>query len=173
MIAHMKRGASPKAIRHIAENLRGQDKAELFALKWDTDPETIVRHVEPHLTGLTWTWYWGQTPAAVIGMVPNWPGVWTAWAFGTGDWRRVVLGMTKHARRIILPTLADQGAHRVQAFSHAEHHSSQEWMRRCFGFREEATLSGFGRNGEDFRIMVLGLNELETYRGCASISVQA
>lgn len=93
------------------------------------------------------------TPIAVLAAGELWPGVWQLGLFATPRWPEVGRAVTRLARRWLAPRLRALGAHRAQAFSIAGHEEAQRWMLRL-GARCEATLSGWGRGGEDFKVFV-------------------
>lgn len=149
------------ALLHIASNLRDADRQEIGPLLWEFTPEALAERAMSATNSLTRVWAYRGAPVAILGAVPLWPNVWSAWAFGTDEWPRVVLRMTRYARRFMLPAIYGSGAVRVQAISLAARADSEGWMRRCFGARVESTLHAYGAGGEDYRMLVLGRAELE------------
>jgi hypothetical protein len=93
------------------------------------------------------------TPIAVLAAGELWPGVWQLGLFATPRWPEVGGAVTRFARRWLEPRLRALGAHRAQAFSLADHDDAHRWMLRL-GARCEATLAGWGRGGEDFKVFV-------------------
>lgn len=140
------------ALRHIFSNLRDCDQRELDACRYSSEPDDLADEYM-RFQEFQWIAHVGNTPAAVVGARPMWPGVWLGYSFGTDDWPLVVLSLTKHIKRFIIPAIGNFGAHRLQALSHGDHHSAHEWMRRL-GFEKEAVLQEFGTGKEDFLVMV-------------------
>jgi len=137
-----------EAVRVVARNLRASDREEIFACFWQDDPEELVRRVFycPHAA---WVAMLDDRPVAAVGVTPLIPGVWSAWAFGTDDFRQVGLLRTRHVKRFIIPMLLNDGAHRCEAQSIDGHHEAHRWLEG-FGLVREATHPGRGRNGETF-----------------------
>ena len=136
-------------LRHVVLNLRERDRAEIFALRWDDDPEGFLREALPQCGAMTWIWERDGVPVSIQGALPVRPGVWTAFAFGTGGWPGVVLDMTRHSRRFIMPALLRAGFRRCECRALASHVDSRKWIL-SLGAYEEATLERYGRRGETF-----------------------
>lgn len=132
----------------VAENLRESDRAELFATIFGDDPKTLATRAVAS-GGFRWGAYLDGEPVALIGAMPLWPRVWQAWAYGTDDWPKVALTLTRHVRNFMLPALLRSGAHRVQAASLGTHTSAHAWLKKL-GARPECRLANYGKNGEDF-----------------------
>lgn len=136
------------ACHRVACNLRDRDRKELFATSWRNDPAELAR--DATMTGaFRWAAYLDGTPVALIGAMPRWPGVWSAWAYGTDDWHHVVGALSRHVRRFMLPALFNAGAHRVDAFALAEHEDARKWLS-FLGAEQQNTLDKWGKNGETF-----------------------
>jgi hypothetical protein len=93
------------------------------------------------------------TPVAVLAAGELWPGVWQLGLFATPRWPEVGRAVTRFARPWLEERLRALGVHRAQAFSLADHDEAHRWMLRL-GARCEATLAGWGRGGEDFKVFV-------------------
>jgi hypothetical protein len=132
----------------VAQNMRASDREEIYATQWTATPEELANNVV-HSGAFRWGAYVDDIPVAMIGAQPRWPGVWTAWAFGTIDWRKVALTLTKHVRRFMVPALLNHGALRVDAFAMASHEESRAWLTRL-GATPGNPLDKWGRNGETF-----------------------
>jgi hypothetical protein len=139
---------SPAAVHHVAANMREWDRKEIFALRWDDDPRSVANDVL-RVPGFSWVAFSGDVPAAVIGAAPAWPGVWSVFAFGTDDFSRVALALTKHVRRFMVPALKNQGAHRAQCHSIEGHEDAHRWLK-LLGAHTEPMIRGFGRGRENF-----------------------
>lgn len=136
------------ALRHIARNLRERDREELFATRWDEDPETLA--LDTYNCGdFQWIATLDGEPVAVVGAAPAWPGFWTVFAYGTDKWPKVLVTLTRHVRRFIYPALWNSGARRVQCHALSTHEDARKWLT-FLGAREEAVLDNFGKNGETF-----------------------
>lgn len=132
----------------IAQNLRARDREELFATRYGNDPADVAR--DATLSGaFRWGAYLDGRPVAAVGAFPRWPNVWTAWAYGTDDWPRVVLTLTRHVRRFMIPALYRSGAIRVDAMALASHYDARKWLV-SLGAEPEVTLDKWGKNGQTF-----------------------
>lgn len=143
------------AARYVTLRLRALDAEEIFATRWSDDREDLARAAAargPH----AWAAGLGGAPIACIGVCPCWPGVWEAWMFATDDFDKIGKRLTRFAWRTIIPAVRAAGAHRLQCHSMEGHAVAHRWLEG-FGAVHEATLQGFGRGGQDFRVYRLEL----------------
>lgn len=149
-MAHVELRAEPpfEDMLLIAQNMRARDKEEIYATRYGDDPADVAR--DATLTGaFRWGAYLDGVPVAAIGAFPRWPRVWTAWAYGTEDWPKVALSMTKHARRFMLPAIYNSGAIRMDAMALASHTDARAWLA-SLGATPEKELDNYGKNGQTF-----------------------
>jgi hypothetical protein len=140
----------PELVAPVALNMRDWDRREIFANRWHNDPE-LIGHEALRL-GNQVGWVSGlEEPIAAFGCFQMWPGVWTMWLFATDDFHHIGISMTKLIVRHIVPMLWDAGAHRLEARSMEGHHDAQRWLE-VIGAKREATLKGYGRDGENFHV---------------------
>lgn len=132
----------------IARNMRKRDREEIYATRFGENPEQVTAEVVAS-GAFRWAAYIEGKPVAAIGAVPRWPGVWTVWAFGTADWSKVTLALTRHVRRFMMPAIFHSGAHRVDCMALAKHTDARRWLE-ALGAEPETTLDNWGRNGEKF-----------------------
>jgi len=132
----------------IATALRPADKEEIFATRLDSDPLKLAMDTFHH-GDFQWIAYHGNRPVASIGAAPCWPGVWTVWAFGTEEWPRVALTLTKHIKHFMLPALVHAGAHKAFCHVLATHAQARRWLERL-GAEPEAELDEWGKMREKF-----------------------
>jgi hypothetical protein len=133
---------------YIAENLRERDREELFATRYGENPADLAR--DAVATGaFRWAAYLDGEPVAAIGAFPRWPRVWTAWAYGTDKWPKVVLTLTKHARRFMFPAILNSGAIRMDALALSTHTDARAWLG-VLGALPEKHLDKWGKNGQTF-----------------------
>jgi hypothetical protein len=142
--------ATIKALRYIAENLREQDRTELSATAVSDNltsylSEKIMAHAEMAFV----TFNERGVPMTAWGLVPQWPGVGSAFAFGTNDWGRALGAMTRNVRRFMIPFVLDNGYHRIECRALAHREDVGRWIA-LFGAKQEAVLRSSGRRGEDF-----------------------
>jgi hypothetical protein len=132
----------------IISNLRERDREEIFATRYTDDPLDIAHSVK--MAGdFCWVAYVDDVPVAVIGAMPRWPRVWSAFAFGTDRWDETILALTRHARRFIFPALVNSGAHRIDAVTLGTHTDAHGWLQ-YLGMKKEFSLDKYGRRGEKF-----------------------
>ncbi len=139
---------SLKMIEHVTRHMREPDRIEIFATRWDDDPVSYAAALFP-LNGFVWCAVRDGVPCALWGAVPVWPHNWSAFAFGTDDWPRVVLTMTKHIRGVMLPALIRAKAHRVSAATHSAHTEAHRWLESLGALREH-DMPYYGKGGELF-----------------------
>jgi hypothetical protein len=140
-------------LRAIAENLRERDRRELFALRWSEDLDVFVQGQLAWMGDMCCIWELNGVPVSCQGVFALWPGVWSVFAYGTDQWRHVVLDMTRHAYRFIIPALLGVKFHRAECRAMASHTDSRRWIE-FLGARQECVLRGYGKQGEDFVLYV-------------------
>jgi RimJ/RimL family protein N-acetyltransferase len=71
-------------------------------------------------------------------------------AFATDKFPRLALGLTRFAKKTVIPTLfRDLGAHRLQCESHEKHTSAHRWLE-LLGAEQESVLRGYGKDGSNY-----------------------
>jgi hypothetical protein len=141
--------ADPLSVMYVASNMREADKAEIYATRWTRSPIDLAEDI-CRIPGPKWIAHAkGAGPVAAYGAMPMWPGVWSLYLFATPHFLRVAGAVTRHIRRVMMPSLALAGAHRAEARSSAHHVEAHAWLERL-GARREGVLKGYGRDGEDF-----------------------
>lgn len=141
-------------VLHVAMNMRDADKREIYALRWEDNPFLVTNDVMA-ARNFSWVAWLDGRPCAVFGGAPLHPGVWSMFMFATDDFRRLALGLTRMARRQIVPRLFGEiGAHRLQCHSHVEHEDAHRWLA-SLGCERESILKGFGRDGSDYIMFTL------------------
>lgn len=135
---------------HVAANMRQKDREEIYATRWTDSPIDLAEDVM-QAPGPKWTAWADALPIAVCGAAVMWPNVWSVYAFGTDDFRRVALHLTEHIRKVMIPGLVIVGAHRAECRALLTHTEAHRWLE-LLGARREADLPGYGRNGEDFAL---------------------
>jgi hypothetical protein len=141
------------ALRYVVQHMRQRDRDEIYATHFTDDPELLVQGQLPWMGDMCCIWTRDGVPVSCQGVLPLWPGVWSMFAYGTDQWPHVVLSMTKHSLRFIVPALLAVNAHRVECRALASHTESRRWIE-FLGAREEAVLRGFGKRREDFVLYV-------------------
>lgn len=141
---------SLSAVEYVCLNMRESDRAEVFGMRAHDNPMILAKEivaVAPY--GKVGIADHQGRPAAIIGVTPMWPGVWSAWAFGTDDWPKVAIELTRYALRVLRPFILERGAHRMQCESRIDHVEAHRWLQ-TLGAEPEAILSRFGRDGTDY-----------------------
>lgn len=152
-------GVMPDPLWHIVLNLRPADQAEMEAVHGiGFNPETLVDTVcRVAQRGMGWL-FWSNGPVACLGAYPMTPTCASVWAFGTPGWRRVVLGMTRHVKRTMIPTLLKIGCHRAECRALTARQDTYKWLV-ALGAVPEAVLSEFGTRREDFTLFAWHADE--------------
>jgi len=144
---------SRPAVEYVVSNMRAWDRSEIFATRWSDDEVPMVDQVMA-MGDVSWVAYGeGDTPIAVFGCAPLWPGVWSMWFFATDNIHQIGISVTKMIVRHIIPMLWDGGAHRLQCHSMEGHVDAQNWLE-TIGASREGTARGYGRSGQDFHCYV-------------------
>lgn len=133
---------------YVARRMRARDREEIGATSWTDEPGELVTKVMAS-GAFRWGVYLDGRPVAMIGATPKWPRVWTAWAFATDDWPRVVLSATRHVRSFMIPALYNAGAIRVEATAMEAHTDARKWLTRL-GATPGNPLANYGKDGQTF-----------------------
>lgn len=139
------------AAEYVARRLRDADRREVFATRWAASEKALAQDMAASPLG--WVAVADYGPVAAVGAIPRWPGVWSVWMLATDDFPKCRFSLTRHVRSVIIPALRETGAHRAECASLASHIEAHAWLR-YLGAEKEATLRGYGRNGEDFLLFV-------------------
>lgn len=141
-------GGRFKTICDIANRMRMDDRVELAATSPQMSSAVLARGIMAKAE-LVFVARYNGVPAACWGMMPMWPGVGYAFAFGTDDWGKVLIAVTRFVRGFMVSYLLDNGYHRIEARSLATRSDVGRWLE-IFGAEAEAVLRGSGARGEDF-----------------------
>ena len=133
--------------------MRAADREEIFATHFDYGEEEDSTYatmiLEGSKRGIAFIAYNGSEPVAVLGIDLLWPRVACVWMFATDGWLSVCFGLTKFARRTIIPLLNDADIHRAQCWSQDSHRVSHRWLE-SLGATFETMVPNYGKNGEAF-----------------------
>ena len=148
-------GVDPEPLQYILANLRPEDREEIEAVRgvgFDT-LRVALQFCQLATTCGAWIFWRGDTgePSAVLGAYAMTPVVAGCWAFGTASWPHVVRGVTRHARRVMVPALLKAGFHRAECRALAKREDTRIWLT-SLGWKAEAALSEFGIRHEDFTL---------------------
>lgn len=89
-------------------------------------------------------------PIALIGYTQQRPGVWRDWMLSTDAVWKKPIAITRICR-LIMKTMEDNGAHRLECISMASREMAHKWYRSV-GLKFEGILQKWGANGEDAMI---------------------
>lgn len=135
----------------LASTMRECDREEIFATHWPGEELQGLVVGAMACAPFAYCFKYRGWPTVAVGAAPLHPGVWRVWAFGTDYFRHVGFAVTKWIRRGMMPALLAAGAHRAEALSIDGHAEAHRWLE-ALGARREATLKGFGREGQDFHV---------------------
>ena len=146
-------GVDPDPLQYILANLRPEDREEIEAVRgvgFDA-LRLALQFCQLAATCEGWIFWRGDTgePCAVLGAYAMTPAVAGCWAFGTPGWPRVVKGVTRHIRSVMVPALLQSGFHRAECRALANRQDTRLWLT-ALGWKAEAVLSEFGIRREDF-----------------------
>jgi hypothetical protein len=161
-------GCDPIPLNHILQNLRAIDREEIEAVRgagFDTF-RVSLQLCQLATTAGGWLFWRTDTgePVAALGAYAMTPAVAGCWAFGTDGWDRVVRGVTRHIRRVMVPTLLKQGFHRAECRALAKRDDTRIWLT-SLGWKAEAAMSEFGVRHEDFTLFAWLADEQTNHAG--------
>lgn len=138
----------------LCRNLREKDHHEVMAVQFTDDPDMLAEKIMVS-KGFTWMFTLDRKPVAIVGAACMWPNVWQAFAFGTEDYPKVIVALTRHTRNFIVPALKGHGARMVHCWVQASYIEARNWIRMILpGVQEECVVKDFGKDGEAFVLMV-------------------
>ncbi|MEX0809528.1 MAG: hypothetical protein WD044_12450 [Dongiaceae bacterium] len=132
----------------VARAMREGDRLEVFATRFDDDPDALARDLVA-MSRFGAVVAADGDPVAAMGAVECWPGMWNVWMIATDRWPLVARSATRWARIAVLSVLAKAGAHRCECKSIESHETAHRWLRHL-GAEVEAVHRDFGRNRETF-----------------------
>lgn len=144
--------STPRDITIVAAGMRDWDRREFEAsAKYRnlTDAALLCHY---HSTPWAGVALLDGEPVAAFGALgsPFHPHMKSAWAFGTGRFRRVVPAIGREVESW-KPRLVAEGVHRIEARALVGHDRAGQWMSGL-GAQREAILRRSGVNGEDFEL---------------------
>ena len=151
-------------ITYVAANMRERDREEVLATA-ALDCASPAGWLSWAVSGPDWCWTAqidGQ-PVGAFGIgqgTPLQPHIRTAWAFGTDRFKRVVPVISRFCRENWPEMLISVGVTRVEIRSLASHDIAARWLK-SMGARQEALMTGYGVNSEDFVLWALLKKDFE------------
>ena len=146
------RDANRLDIRQVAENMREADAREIFAGRWDDDPEALVNDLlaaRPLCTALKALCVSEWAPVAIIGAFRRSPTVLETFMFATPAFPAIGRQATRWVKRIGFPCYVDPWGRRSQCCAWEGNAVSRAWLEEL-GYEAEGVLRAFGKNGEHF-----------------------
>lgn len=137
-----------EAVRYIVANLRAPDREELSAASNSMDPDLWVEQMRP-IAGYTSYFEHDGKPAVLVGAASIRQGVWSLYAFGTDDFDRCIIRLTRYLKHVMTPALISIGCHRAECDTIDTHVTSHAWLE-SLGLRRESIMPQYGRNRETF-----------------------
>ncbi len=143
--------ATIDTVYRVALNMRDEDFREISATKWVDTKEELARDMAVDCS----KWRSGlyvagvEKPIAIVGVIPIWPGVWSAMMFATDDFLQIGKDLTKFSYRRIMPSVFKAAPKRIECRSIDGHVTAQKWIE-FMGMKYETTNKNFGKGGEDF-----------------------
>lgn len=142
------------AVFHVVRNMRAIDRTEIFGIRNHENPFLVTQEVMTR-PEMTWVMWHGDEPAVVLGGVEMWRGVWSIHCFGTDNWSRLAVPLTRFVKKTMVPLLVDRfNAHRLEADSHEAHTEAHRWMELC-GATREGVKRGRGKDGSDYHTFAI------------------
>jgi hypothetical protein len=146
--------ASPSLldVMYVTRHLREWDRKELFATRFDEDPDRLAMDV------MGWGPLWwvaggavdGRDKAiAVIGAREVWPGMWSVGMFATDDFPKIGLSLTRWVKRAMIPAVVRQGIRRGECRSIEGHAVAHRWLE-TLGAKRTGESTNYGKGGETF-----------------------
>lgn len=137
-----------EAVHYIVSNLRAADREELSAASNSMDPDVWVAQMRP-ISGFTSFFEVDGKPATLIGAASIRKGVWSLYCFGTDEFDRCALSLTRYCKEVMTPSLISVGCHRAECDTIDTHTSAHRWLE-SLGLKRESVMPQYGRNRETF-----------------------
>lgn len=148
----------PINVTYVARNMRDMDAKELFATRYEDDPDALAMDMMTRWGPMWWIAGNAETrrPIAVIGATERWPGMWQVGMFATDEFGQIGLGLTRWVVRRMIPTIREtpSGVRRAEAYSIEGHDVAHRWLEMLGAVREPLPLDGYGKGGETFHKFV-------------------
>ncbi len=128
---------------------RAHDIEEIYTLQGHRNPFVVTNGAMAN-RDFGWVAWAGEEPVAVFGGAPIHAGVWQMFLMATPQFPKVALGLTRFAKRQVVPKLfGELGAHRLQCDLHEKHTFVHRWVEG-FGARREGVMAGYAPDGADY-----------------------
>lgn len=142
---------SLEAVKYVAWRMRDADRIEISAMMHKLAPDELAHHIVARckhgfVVGT-------EEPIAVAAANEVWPGRYEVMMFATDKWPKVALSATRQIKKKVIPAMLKDGLKLAFCFVHAEHKIAYDWLI-SLGFKENNALPEWGKNGEEFKLMV-------------------
>lgn len=139
------------SLEYVCMNLRACDREEIFALRNHDNPLQLACEAHAAIRNLgrgRVAWYRGR-PAAIGAFTQEWRGVWSAWMFGTDDFKASLVPLVRWMRNEANAILSVCEGHRCHCDSRADHTEAHKLIQ-ALGGRREFTMRRYGKDKSDF-----------------------
>ena len=159
------RPATLRDLSYTAANAREIDRRELYASGPRSPSEAgwVTWYLTQNTGGEGYCVWLDGNPEFAFGFTCQsqlTPWLYSAWAWGSEKTIYCMPELHRWGAVHVLPTIKRLGAERVEARSLFEHTEAHRWMQ-SLGFRKEAVMDKWGRNGERFVLLVWIREEFE------------
>ena len=141
---------SYKETLYVCRHLRTQDRAEVLATHWSSDPSDLAHPIAFSREPLSWLFSGlDDEPICLLGVNQLWPGFWAPWAMATPRFPEIGKGVTRFVKRHMIPAMVDLGFNRAECRTLDSNVQAQQWLERLGAVRESEN-PRVGRNNETF-----------------------
>lgn len=139
-------------VLHVVAN--AHDIEEIYTLAGHRNP-FVVMNAAMAYQNFAWLAWDGEEPVAVFGGSEVHAGVWQMFLMATAAFPKVALGLTRFAKREVVPRLfGELRAHRLQCDLHEKHVFVHRWVE-AFGASREGEMRGYAADGATYLRYVL------------------
>lgn len=137
-------------VGYLVRNLAPRDYAEVMAVQYEDDPDRLTTRTMA-MKEFSWLACIDGKPAGLFGACPIWDGHWEAFAFGSVDYPKVIVALTRHVRNFCMPALLHYGVRLVKCWVQSDYIEARRWVKMAIpGAKEACEIQNFGRSGENF-----------------------
>lgn len=144
----------------VASTMRESDRAEIYATRFADDPFDVAAQCNESQYKFVYRNAENALVAA-FGVAHLWPHVWSVWLFANDLWdERTGKAIVRFTRRRIQQDIKDHAARRLECRSLSTHADAHRFIE-AIGLRRESVLPRYGRDGEDFIVFALIVENVE------------
>ena len=135
---------------YVCRHLRAQDRAEVLATHWTTDPSELAQPIAMSRQELSWCFLGlDGEPIALLGAHQLWPGMWAPWAMATPRFEEIGWSVTRFVKRTMIPRMVELGFNRAECRTLETNVQAQRWLERLGAVRESEN-PRVGRDNQTF-----------------------